>query len=154
MTIGAAELAGRRCDRCSSLTHQFRGLYEGGSPALLHVPQPCSLLKISRKPLITVWTLDSFHAVGPPAYLSVWLSEPCPPSYGSSGIIKKPQWNQHYLTVPDSQPSPPWWIAPPKYQMAFLETSLLVHLINSLNISLFECSLHVGQIGLKNDDTS
>ncbi|MEQ2213127.1 hypothetical protein XENOCAPTIV_010114 [Xenoophorus captivus] len=26
-------------------------------------------------------------------------------------------------------------------------------LINSLNVSLFECSLHVGQIGLKNNDT-
>ncbi|MED6290518.1 hypothetical protein CHARACLAT_013850 [Characodon lateralis] len=25
-------------------------------------------------------------------------------------------------------------------------------LINSSNVSLFECSLHVGQIGLKNDD--
>ncbi|MEQ2245078.1 hypothetical protein ILYODFUR_023789, partial [Ilyodon furcidens] len=26
-------------------------------------------------------------------------------------------------------------------------------LMNSLNVSLFECSLHVGQIGFKNDDT-
>ncbi|MEQ2316882.1 hypothetical protein AMECASPLE_036937 [Ameca splendens] len=32
---GAAELEDQRCDRCSSLSHQFRGLYEGGSPALL-----------------------------------------------------------------------------------------------------------------------
>ncbi|MEQ2314733.1 hypothetical protein AMECASPLE_015151, partial [Ameca splendens] len=92
--------------------------------------QPCSLLEISRKPLTTVWTLDSFHAAGWPGYLSVWLREPCPPSYGSSWIIKKPQRNQHYLTVPDSQPSPPWRIAPPEYQTAFLETSLLVHFTN------------------------
>ncbi|MEQ2312801.1 hypothetical protein AMECASPLE_034927 [Ameca splendens] len=34
---GAAELEDLRCDRCSSLTHQFRGLYEGGSPALLRL---------------------------------------------------------------------------------------------------------------------
>ncbi|MEQ2281558.1 hypothetical protein AMECASPLE_031736 [Ameca splendens] len=34
---GSAELEDRRCDRCSSLNHQFRGLYEGGSPALLHL---------------------------------------------------------------------------------------------------------------------
>ncbi|MEQ2314985.1 hypothetical protein AMECASPLE_017528 [Ameca splendens] len=52
----------RRCDRCSSLTHQFRGLYEGGSPALLRLsvfalvaPQSCSLLEISRKPLSGLW---------------------------------------------------------------------------------------------------
>ncbi|MED6282682.1 hypothetical protein CHARACLAT_001005 [Characodon lateralis] len=92
-------------------------------------PQPCSLLEISRKPLITVWTLDSFHAAGRPGYFSVWLSEPCPPSYGSSWIIKKPQRNQH-LAVPDSQPPPPWWITPPEYQTAFLEISLLVHFTN------------------------
>ncbi|MEQ2282615.1 hypothetical protein AMECASPLE_002608 [Ameca splendens] len=35
--LGAAELEDQRCDRCSSLTHQFRGLYEGGSPALLRL---------------------------------------------------------------------------------------------------------------------
>ncbi|MED6274040.1 hypothetical protein CHARACLAT_012475 [Characodon lateralis] len=35
--LGAVELEDRRCDRCSSLIHQFRGLYEGGSPALLHL---------------------------------------------------------------------------------------------------------------------
>ncbi|MEQ2307847.1 hypothetical protein AMECASPLE_022277 [Ameca splendens] len=33
--LGSAELEDRRSDRCSSLTHQFRGLYEGGSPAFL-----------------------------------------------------------------------------------------------------------------------
>ncbi|MEQ2309039.1 hypothetical protein AMECASPLE_034482, partial [Ameca splendens] len=33
----AEELEDRRCDRCSSLTRQFRGLYEGGSPALLRL---------------------------------------------------------------------------------------------------------------------
>ncbi|MEQ2223290.1 hypothetical protein ILYODFUR_035258, partial [Ilyodon furcidens] len=35
--LGAAELEDRGCDRCSSLTHQFRGLYEGSSPALLRL---------------------------------------------------------------------------------------------------------------------
>ncbi|MEQ2252962.1 hypothetical protein ILYODFUR_027167 [Ilyodon furcidens] len=35
--LGSAKLEDRRCDRCSSLTHQFRGLYEGGSPALLRL---------------------------------------------------------------------------------------------------------------------
>ncbi|MED6291517.1 hypothetical protein CHARACLAT_024476, partial [Characodon lateralis] len=35
--LGSAELEDRRCDRCSSLTPQFRGLYEGGSPALLRL---------------------------------------------------------------------------------------------------------------------
>ncbi|MEQ2288253.1 hypothetical protein AMECASPLE_020820 [Ameca splendens] len=93
-------------------------------------PQPCSSLEISRIPLITVWTLDPFHAASRPGNLSVCLSEPCPPSYGSSWIIKKPQRNQHYLTVPYSQPSHPWRIAPPEYQTAFLETSFLVHFTN------------------------
>ncbi|MEQ2254851.1 hypothetical protein ILYODFUR_007838 [Ilyodon furcidens] len=90
-----------------------------------------------------------------PPWKPLWLSEPCPPSYGSSWIIKKPQWNQHYLTVPDSQPSPPLADRPTRTSDGLPGnfTPCTFHkLLNSLNISLFECSLHVGQIGLKNDD--
>ncbi|MEQ2282913.1 hypothetical protein AMECASPLE_005637 [Ameca splendens] len=120
--LGAVELEDRRCDRCSSLTHQFRGLYEGGSPALLRLSVfalhgTSALLLIGALKKTSDHSLDSGFIPCSRPHLDTSLSgylSPCPPSYGSSWIIKKPQRNQHCPTVPGSQPFPPWRIAPPE----------------------------------------
>ncbi|MED6260400.1 hypothetical protein ATANTOWER_017167 [Ataeniobius toweri] len=51
--MGPRELEDRGCDRCTSLPHQFGGLYEGSTPAILRLSvfplrgtQPRSSLEI------------------------------------------------------------------------------------------------------------
>ncbi|MEQ2287121.1 hypothetical protein AMECASPLE_009293 [Ameca splendens] len=119
--LGAAEVEVRRCDRCFSLTHQFRGLYEGGSPALLHLSVfalhgTSALLLVGDLKKASDHSLDSgfIPCSGPP-----WIPL-CLVKRTLSTLLRilldhqESQRNQQYLTVPDLQPSPPWWIAPPK----------------------------------------
>ncbi|MEQ2312758.1 hypothetical protein AMECASPLE_034551 [Ameca splendens] len=162
--LGAAELEDRRCDRRSSFTHQFRGLYEGGSLALL--------------------CLSVFALRGTSALLIVGdLKKPSDQSLDSGFIPSRvPPWRPLCLVkrtlstllrfLLDHQKNPnrisPATLSQTRNHLPLVDRPTRISdgipgnfapctfhetLINCLNISLFECSLHVGQIGLKKDDS-
>ncbi|MEQ2245520.1 hypothetical protein ILYODFUR_028869 [Ilyodon furcidens] len=137
---GVAELEDQRCDRCSSLTHQFRGLYEGGSPALLRLSVfalrgTSALLLVGDLKKTSDHSMDSgFIPCNGPPWLPLCLVKRTLSTLLrlllDPGSLRSPNGISTTSLSQTRNHLPPWRIAPPEYQTAFLETSLLVHFTN------------------------